>query len=163
MKTINLVYKNVPKWMKAVMSSGVILQLVGYIVIQFAKNEVIALSTKNMFYLIVGTIVFGMVGILIGAWRVISSPRSQSKEKHNNLKELPASEVTIGNISDDFILVGIRAKIVLMENAQPDIDNFLGRIKIGAPFCSICSEPLVVMRGSWMSDVMQIGFNCDDW
>ena len=148
--------------MKAVISSGLFLQFVGYLVMQFAKDETIALSTKNIFYIIGATIAFGVAGILIGAWRVISSSRSQSIEKHTNLKELPASEVTVGNLTDGFLSVGIRAKIVLMENSQPDIDSFLSRIKIGDPFCSICSEPLNVVSGSWMSDGMQAGFNCND-
>ena len=144
------------------MSSGVILQLVGYLVIKFATDEAIVLSTKNILYLIAGTIAFGIVGMLIGVWRVISFPQSQSIDKHDNLKELPSSDITIGNISDDFLSVGIRAKIVLMENSQPDIDSFVSRINIGDPFCSICSKPLDIMHGSWMSDGVQIGFNCDD-
>ena len=86
MNTIRLIYKNFPMWMKAVISSSVFLQFVGYLVMQFAKNETIALSTKNIFYIIGATIAFGVVGIFIGTWRVISSSQSQIIEKHTNLK-----------------------------------------------------------------------------
>lgn len=162
METFRLILKQVPKLIKGLVLSGFVLPIIGYAVLQFARDRELGFSSQNLWYVFSGAVGLGIIGIFIGTWRVASRSQTQAGTQNDNLKELPHSRVTIGDISEGVLSVGIRARIVLLENSQPDVDSFLNRIDIGDPYCSNCSKPLDIKRASWMADGVQIGYKCVD-
>ncbi len=81
--------------------------------------------------------------------------------KKDRRKILPYSEVAIGTYQTNNLTVDIRAKIVLGESAQPNVEIFLDRIEIGKPYCPKCSRPLDYWNASFMADGIQIGYKCN--
>ena len=76
-------------------------------------------------------------------------------------KALPDSKVVIGTLAKEFLSADIQAKIVLEENATPDVQNFLRRISMGHPYCPKCLRPLDDIAADWRSlDTSPVGYYC---
>lgn len=75
-------------------------------------------------------------------------------------KKLPYTDVCIGEYKNDTIAASIHAKIVLQENTQPHIDEFLKRINSVKPYCPLCGLELSWIYDSGGIDVFQVGYKC---
>ncbi len=81
-------------------------------------------------------------------------------EKRDRRKILPYEETVIGTYQTNDLSVDIRAKIILRESTQPNVEIFLDRIKIGRPYCPNCFRPLDYWNATWMADGIQMGYKC---
>lgn len=76
-------------------------------------------------------------------------------------KKLPYSEIELLEFKNDKIAVSVLAKIVLQENTQPHVDEFLSRVSLGRPFCPKCNLQFESLRTSWVADFEEIGYMCE--
>jgi len=62
-----------------------------------------------------------------------------TKDRRNALTQ---RQVVIGTYREDGVAVDLRAQIVLGERIPPDVEIFLDRVRLKAPYCTGCSRPM---------------------
>ena len=83
-----------------------------------------------------------------------------TESKRTEKEILPSDFVVIGTVRNQNLAIDIRAKIVLNENTQPNVELFLDRIQSISPYCPKCYRPLATKHASWMVDGVQVGYLC---